>query len=623
MPTSSRSFWRSPLAFVGLAALCALTLLFRLGSYGLVDPDEGRYAEIPREMLARGDWVTPTVNGIKFFDKPVLTYWSVMATYRVLGVSEFAARLALVVFAFAGIAATYALGRRAFGARAGLLGAAMLSTTIMWPVMGRFVITDTPLASMTTCALAFWWLGHTTCKGHEQQREGAPLSQPSSETPVERGAKPRFDNRVPNFWFAGFWICLGLGVLSKGPVAVVLCFGAIIPYLLWCRPRNGWKMGLSWGIPLMLLVAAPWFIEVQMRNSEFNHLFWYKQNFQRFTGGAGVPDHWEAPYFLLPFLPAIFFPWSVFFPRALVRLPAVFRRARVEPDDQRARATVLLVFGAVFTLLFFSASKSKIVTYILPMLPLGCACLGAWFDARWTRRDGFKAEALVLGLLAVVLGVAALVSRSRVEKLLGGEAVPIWLVVAGVMALLWSLALLFAAFREKTREVFGATAGGFALLLAATMMLWSSIEGAVTLRAMMQPVRQAMTNDTQIASIGYAQSLSYYSGRRVILGGGDPGSDQTSIPRELQPGWERMPAAERAAFFYRNADELKRIVARPHPVFVVARSKVFQDPRWQSLAPQVQLLNSNSRYSLYGNPAATARYRATLSAHSFNKHGGT
>jgi 4-amino-4-deoxy-L-arabinose transferase-like glycosyltransferase len=606
MPVFPRSFWRSPLAFALLAGLCALTLLFRLGSYGLVDPDEGRYAEIPREMLARGDWITPTLNGVKFFDKPVLPYWSVMASYSLLGVSEFAARLSMVAFALAGIAATYALGRRAFGPRAGWLGAAILATTLMWPVMGRMVITDTPLAALTTCALATWWLGHTTRFPNEEAQEAAPIAGMQEAPRIKRARVPLEKRR--RLWFALFWGFVGLGVLSKGPVAVVLCFGAIVPYLLWCRPKNGWQMGFSWGVPLMLLVAAPWFVAVQIKNSEFNHLFWYLQNVARFTGGAGVPDHWEKPWYFLPLLPLIFFPWTPFFPRALASIVAVFRRARLGAQDEAARAVVFLVCGSLFVLLFFSLSKSKIVTYILPLVPLGCALLGAWFDANWKRGERLRIETAILSLLALVLATAAFVSRGRVEKLLHFSSVP-WLPVVGAVALLWALALGVAAWRGKASAIGGATGGGFALLLASGLLFWGSIESAVTLPSMMQRVQQAKTSDTQIASIGFIQSLSFYGApRRIIVNGIESDHDKNKIPDELKPGWERMRQAERDLYFYGDVNGLKRLLARPNPVFVVARSRTLEDPQWKSVRNSARVLGSNSRFTLYGNDAAARRF---------------
>jgi len=568
-----RSFWRSSRAFWVLALLCALTLFFRLGSYGLVDADEGRYAEIPREMLARGDWVTPTMNGVKFFDKPVLLYWSVMASFSALGQTEAAARLPMVLFALSGIVATYALGRRAFGPRAGWLGAVILTTTFIWAAMGRVVITDTPLAGLTTCALAAWWLGHTDKRGRN------------------------------TLFFAAFWALLGLGVLAKGPVAGVLCFGAIVPYLLWCRPKNGWRMGFWWGIPLLICVAAPWFVVVQARNPEFNHLFWWTQNFQRFTGGTGVPDHWHTWWYFLPMVPVIFFPWSPFYPRAIARLPGVFRRARNDAGDEPARAVVFLVCAALFVLVFFSLSKSKIITYILPMLPPGCVLLGAWFDRCWTRGPQLRQETGVAALVALVMSAGALVVRSRSMHIIGSSVGNDWLLLLGAIALGWAIVLWIAMRNGTVGAMFGAVVGGFSLLFFVGLYLWGTMSTQLTLRALISPISRVATNDTRIVSIGYAQSLSFYSKQRVILAGGG-----ATIPRELRPGWERLSPAEREQFFPSAPATLVRMAKQSAPMFVVSRLNALRDPRWKSLAPQLQLLGSNFRYELYGNASATRRY---------------
>ena len=145
---------------VALALLiCYPLFFFYLGGWGLVDPDEGRYAEVAREMLANHDWVTPTLNSIKFFDKPPLLYWGMAASYAIFGLNEWAARLIPAVAALAGVGMTWLLGRRMFGERAAVLGALMLSTSLMWPVMARFVLTDMLFSVMVFCALGFWVAG--------------------------------------------------------------------------------------------------------------------------------------------------------------------------------------------------------------------------------------------------------------------------------------------------------------------------------------------------------------------------------------------------------------------------------------------------------------------------------
>ncbi len=585
MPDStSRSFWRSPLAFASLFGLCALTVLFRLGGYGLIDADEGRYASIPSEMLARGDWITPVLNGAKFFDKPVLLYWSEMLSFSLLGTTEFAARLAPSLWALAAVAATYALGRRAFGSRAAFLGAAILATTLMWPVLGRFVITDTPLASATTLALCFWWLGHT-----------------------ERGS------RKP-LWFALFWASLGLGVLAKGPVAVILGFGAIVPYLLWCRPKNGWKMGFLWGVPLLVAVAAPWFVLVALRNPEFNHLFWWEQNFARFLGSEGVPDHWEKPWYFLPFLPMVFFPWSFFFPRALARIAPVFRRARTDNSDERARAVVFLVFAALFVLLFFSASKSKIVTYIAPMVPPGCALLGAFLDARW-KRVGFHIEAFFLAAFAGLVGVAALILAPRFAARLGLESAPSWIRWAGLVLLVWSVALLVAGVQKQTKWIVGATAGGFSVFLATAVSFFCALAPTTTTEPLLAQIRPAFTSDTRIVSVGFIQSLSFYSKQRIAVDGVLGGRDSTDIPKipdELLPAWKGMSQSERDQYFYGDLAGLQRLMNTPKPVFVFARNSRIKQG-WAGLGQGTPVLLANKRFTVFGNEAARKRFEAMKS----------
>ena len=579
--STSRPFWSSPLAFLSLFGLCALTVLFRLGDYGLIDADEGRYASIPREMLARGDWITPTLNGAKFFDKPPLLYWGEMLAFKLFGSTEFAARFAPALFALASIVAIYGFCRRTFGARAAFLSAAILSTTLMWPVLGRTVFTDTPLASCTTLALCAWWLGHT-----------------------ETGSRK-------NLWFALFWICLGLGVLSKGPVAVLLCFGAIVPYLLWCRPQNGWKMGALWGVPLMLLVAAPWFVLVQLRNPEFGRLFWWEQNFARFMGSEGVPDHWEAPWYFLPFLPLVFFPWSVFMVRALGKVAPIFRRARTDSLDERARAVVFLVFGSLFVLLFFSISKSKIVSYIAPLVPLGCALLGAFLDSRWNKKH-FQIEAVVLSILTLVGGIAAFVFAGRAPEKLGLESATLWLCVLGAVLIVWSLALTLCVLIKQTKGIFGATAGGFALFLATAISFWCVLAPTMTTEPLVARVRPAFTSDTRIASVGFIQSLSFYTQRRVAVDGvvgGRDGTDESKIPDELLPAWKSMSQTERDEYFYGDREGLERLLARPQTVFVFARSSRLKGD-WGKLGANAHVLLANKRYTVIGNAAARERFEA-------------
>jgi 4-amino-4-deoxy-L-arabinose transferase-like glycosyltransferase len=182
-----------------LAAIVLVSLpvfFFLLGGWSFTDPDEGRYGSIPWQMLVRGDFVTPTQNGVKFFDKPPLLYWTIAASYAVFGLQEWAARLIPALSALAALFAVYALGRRMFSARAGLIGAVILATSLIWPILARIVLTDMLVSSLIFIAYALWWAG--------------AFRDPTATT---------------NDLFPEFLGGSRLAMLAKGPVVAVLVGG--------------------------------------------------------------------------------------------------------------------------------------------------------------------------------------------------------------------------------------------------------------------------------------------------------------------------------------------------------------------------------------------------------------
>ena len=415
-----------------LAALSLLLLLWQLGAYGLIDVDEGRYAEVPREMLLSGDWLTPRLNSINFFDKPPLLYWGIALSYAIFGVNEWAARLIPALAALLGVGVAAVLGRRMFGARAGFLSGLILLTSLMWTVVARVVLTDMIVSSLVFCALASWWLAISDC-----------------------------DARRKTGFRALFWVCLGLGMLAKGPVAPVLCGGTIFVYLLLSKQ---WKllreMGWIWGLPLFMAVAAPWYLAIALRHPEFNHAFWFEQNFARFTGAIQKVDHVEGPFFLFQYLPLVIFPWSFF---ALPALGAAWKNlwpARTE----KQRAALFLLVAFAFGMLFFSASKSKLITYILPVVPPLAILLAAYFDRIWSAPKLGTFVRVCAGIFAALLivggAVAAVVAPARLDPLGASEGVSH---AAAIALILWGLALAAAIWKRNAGALIAATAGGYAL----------------------------------------------------------------------------------------------------------------------------------------------------------------
>ena len=563
----ARSFFERTGPALALLFVLALPIFaWNLGAYGLIDVDEGRYAEVAREMLATGDWITPRLNFLPFFDKPPLLYWGTALAYQIGGTNEAMARAIPMLAALVGVGAAYGLGRRLFGARAGFLGAVILTTSLMWAILARVVLTDMLVSSLCFCGLAAWWLA---------------ISDENARRRISYGA--------------AFWASLGLGILAKGPVAVVVCGGSIFVYLLLCkRWRILGKMGWSWGLPLLFLVAAPWFVWVALRNPEFNHDFWYAQNFARFLGSGVQRDHAHGPLYLLPFLPLIVLPWSFFAPAALFANWRKLRPARTGA----ARGAVFLLGAIGFVTLFFSASESKLVTYILPIVPLYAVLLGGAFDRFLDApcgRSAWWGSAALLALILVCGGIAAFARGVPALRELN-VSLSLGLLAASAITA-WGSALMFAMWKRKASTVFAATAGGFALCFAVAMTIVPPIVRDITTQPLIAQIRPGLQSDTEILAVGFSQSLPFYTGKRMRVWG---------TPDELAPAKARLSAAERALWFFEMPD-LRALMLTPAPVYCVVRLNNFQEEQVAYAlrgTDEIKEVARNKRFLILANAAA-------------------
>ncbi len=568
-------FWRrTPLVLAALLGASLLLLLWQLGAYGLIDVDEGRYAEVPREMFISGDWLTPRLNYINFFDKPPLLYWGIALSYAAFGVSEWAARFVPALSALVGIVAAYGLGRRMFGPRAGWSSGLILLTCLMWTVMARVVLTDMVVSSLVFCALALWWLAI------------------SDDSPKRRTG-----------YLALFWVSLGLGTLAKGPVAPVLCGGALFFYLLICKRWSDLKkMGWIWGLPLFIAVAAPWYSAIAARHPEFNNAFWFEQNFARFTGAAGKVDHVEGPLFLFQYLPLVVFPWSVF---ALPALFALFAGWKTlwPARTQKQRAAMFLLGAFAFVMLFFSASESKLITYILPVVPPFAILLAAYFDRLLNAPKLPTFAGICGGIFAAVLiigGVVAwFVAPAKLDPLGANDLVARG---AALALLAWGLALAFAVYKRSAGGLIGATAGGYALCFMVGITLVAEIAPGITTAPLVAQIKAGLGPETEILAIGFSQSLPFYTGKRMRVMG---------TPDELRHAKAYLPKAERERWFFQIAPDLRRLMLTDTPTYCVIRRNKFLGYEQRAAlalldAPgQIFEVASNDRFVIIANLAAS------------------
>jgi 4-amino-4-deoxy-L-arabinose transferase-like glycosyltransferase len=333
--------------------------LYGLGHLPLVGPDEPRYAQVAREMLLRHDLITPTLGGHTWFEKPALLYWMMIASFKLFGVSEWAARLPAAVSGLLTVAAVFFVGNRLegkcagaqlgsdslHGLQVGFWSALAAATTIGIVAFSRAASFDILLTMTTTWSLAFYI-----------------LSESEENT------------RRHQLFLFGFYCFIGLSLLAKGLIGIVIPVGVVFFYQLFRKrvPEKRVLVSLLWGIPLALAVAATWYGPVIVRHGwPFIDQFFIQHHFARYV--SRKYHHTQPFYFYLVVLPLLVLPWNAFLFDAFVRARRWPWRAKIvttiPADDPLRRLLVFALAWLLFPLLFFSFSDSKLPGYILPVVP--------------------------------------------------------------------------------------------------------------------------------------------------------------------------------------------------------------------------------------------------------------
>lgn len=475
--------WRPPRLAVAAAVAAFLVLWFcNLDTRRLIRPDEGRYAEIAREMAVSGDWITPRLNGIKYFEKPPLQYWATATAIRAFGPDEWTARLWPALMGMLTVLVVWRAGRRLFGAEAGDLAGA-LSAGMLWIAANSHLNTlDMGLAAWLTVALAgFLWA----------QRDGA--------SPGERRTG-----------MAAAWGSCALAVLSKGLVGLVLPGGAVTLYLLASRQ---WtlltRLHPLTGALLVGALCAPWFVAVSRANPEFAQFFFVHEHLQRFL----TPVHRrEAPWwYFLPLLLAGALPWT------RLALRAAWEAWR--PEGTVFRPRLFLLCWIAFPMLFFSASSSKLPSYILPVFPALAWLAGerlARLPAASLRWDALLLAPLAAGALVLGLRLERYANaRTTVEMYRQFEH---WVVAAAIIALLASAAAFVLARRERRLAAATALSLGSLAAWQCAFTGHDALSPSFSAAAIAAQARPQMRAECPFYSVrAYDQTLPFYLGRTVTL----------------------------------------------------------------------------------------------------------
>lgn len=430
-------------------AVCA-AYFYGLGAVPLMGPDEPRYAQVAREMFARGDWVTPTLGGHTWFEKPALLYWLMELAYGLFGVTEFAARFGS---ALSGVVTVLLVGwaahRAEFESREDMRGfgvtcAAVAASTLGLVVFARASSFDTLLTTTVTGALACFYCSEV-------------VRGPGRKT-----------------WLVGFYLFIGASLLAKGLVGVVIPGAVVVVYYVLRRRWPGLlRLGVPWGALLALMVAAVWYGPVIARHGHaFVDEFFVQHHFARYV--SNKYHHPQPFWFYLPVTLGLALPWTTFLLGGTAG--AVGTNARAE--DAASKLRVLALAWLVVPVLFFSASGSKLPGYVLPALP-GAALLAGDGLHRYLRGVGGLAAMRLTGLLALLVfgaGVAFLVFHVGEFGEDLRELSPVYVALLLVPAGLTALVTLFT---PRRRELCAISVVG-ATLLTVVMVVASGVLGRVT-----------------------------------------------------------------------------------------------------------------------------------------------
>ena len=460
-----------------IVALLSLYLLYFAGSgsFPLTDADETVYGQVAKEM-AGGDWLTPHYLGQPWFDKPPLCYWLMAASTTVWGPNELSARLPSALMAVALLLLVYALTAFDFGRRAGLLAAVVMATCFQQIILAHAAVTDMTLA--VTLLGALYGVRRWLAAAEGRSRLGWAL------------------------WAGAF---VGLATLTKGPVAMVLVGLALLVHLALTR-QLGRLLSPDAGAAVLaaLLVAGPWYATMYwLHGDQFVQGFLVANNLTRFLKAEHVEwtGGWYSYFVNIPVLLLYFLPWSVFLPQAVARLGRANEGAR------------LAVTWSAVIFVFFSLSKTVLVTYIFPVFPTAALLVGAWWGQREEGRPGeergLRGGLWVDAAIGVLLlaGVLLVGRKYQPETLAQGAMLPAILLVAVVVALL--------GVRRHGGRALGAIPVGMVVF---TCWLVFAIMPLASPWVTLKPLLDRLPSDSRARVVSFGcryASLDYYGGGRV------------------------------------------------------------------------------------------------------------
>ncbi|OHE74435.1 MAG: hypothetical protein A2Y14_04040 [Verrucomicrobia bacterium GWF2_51_19] len=459
----------------------------------LGNPDEGRYAEIPTEMLQSGDWVTPRLNGVLYFEKPPMVYWTQAIAIQCLGENHVAYRFSSALFALLGVLATYLAGRAMWGRRTGLLAAGILATSVLYFGLSQIIILDMAVSGVLSFALLSFWVGRTQTGGRRRWL----------------------------FWLA--YACMALAVLTKGLIGMLIP-GAIL--FLWSLLLNRWKEWKQYylfsGFLIFFVIALPWHLLATLRNPGFAWFYFVNEHFLRYltTAHSRVQPFW----FFFVIAAVGFIPWIFFMPQALKNAPSAKNRDSV----------LFLSIWAVFVLFFFSLSQSKLIPYILPMFCPLALLLGRQLDALF---DDLRKVLLGFWLTSALFTLLALAGQWVLEQIhhpITPDYLPLFRLTQGVL-LIAAVFIGLESYRGLYKRALAGVFVGMAMIGLIGGPLFGCFQRPST-RACAEFLKTHRTSDAHVFQFyDYYQDFPVYLGEMTGVALHFPEEQSYGLSLEPQP----------------------------------------------------------------------------------------
>lgn len=467
-----------------LAGFCAFLFFYGAGQFGLIGADEPRYAQVAREMLERHDWITPTLGGHAWLEKPPLYYWQAMVAYSVFGVSDVAARIPAGIDATLLVIAVYLFFRRF---RHGVEVDAALITASCAGVVGyaRAASMDMALTTAFGIGMLAWWAWRQSLQEKEKK-----------------------------IYVTLFYASMALGMLAKGPVAPFL---AAVVIVVFAAATREWRLIFRtlWfpAILLFCAIALPWYFAVQLRNPEFFREFILEHNLARFS--SDLYHHRQPFWYYLPVTALALVPWIVFVVAAFVRVVRAWwseRKAKSLEHDLELQFSLFACCWLIVPVVFFSISQSKLPGYILPAVPAGAILLADYIFRHFEHEENQEVPKWLVALHAVVatapivpaMLIAYLVTQHRLPS---GK--PLIIAIAIAMVLCIAVAATLSS-RLHLRMLRFVTLIPVVLAVAAVLKLGTiAIDRTLSARPFAAELSSMDAKPMPLAVFGVSRELEY------------------------------------------------------------------------------------------------------------------